>query len=210
MPPICRCGARSIACARAADCVHRHGSCARTRRDRRTAASIAPDRASSPTRWICRRSTRSPSPATAGAFAARRESHRGELVLLSVGRLEHNKGFHVLRLPSVRCAITRRSIAKGRWRWVVLGDGPYRHSLESSISDAGISKPRATARPRHRTRAARVVRGGRSVRSPVAVRRQLAGDARGDGARRPVVATTAGGLPDKVRPGRQRMAGAAG
>ena len=88
-------------------------------------------------------------------------------------------------LPRARRAAgsSPRAIAAGRWRWVLVGDGPYRPRSR-----------RAVARRRHRSEhvcspaalddadAARVVRGGDALRPPDALRRQLARHARGDGA----------------------------
>jgi glycogen synthase len=124
-----------------------------------------------------------------------------ELVLLSVGRLEHNKGFHVLAAALGALGDHAGRIAEGKWKWIVLGDGPYRRSLESAIADAGIG--------RHADLRGRVSEGdlhawyeaadlfvhpslyeGSSLVTLEAMAH-----------RRPVVATTAGGLPDKVRPG---------
>ena len=47
-------------------------------------------------------------------------------MLLSVGRLEENKGFHVLADALGALRDTRRRSRPARWRWVVVGDGPYR------------------------------------------------------------------------------------
>ena len=101
-------------------------------------------------------------------------------------------------------------IAEGTWRWVVIGDGPYRHALESAISRAGICEVGAAARTRQRTRSPRVVRGGRSVRAPVALRRQFAGHARGDGPQTPGDRHDRRGAARQSATGRQRMAGAPG
>jgi glycogen(starch) synthase len=124
-----------------------------------------------------------------------------EMVLLSVGRIEHNKGFHVLSaaLGALRDHAPR--IAEGTWRWVILGDGPFRHSLESSISRSGISKSvlmpgRVTERDLHSWYEAAdlFVHPSLYEGSSLVTLEAMAH-------RRPVIATTAGGLPDKVRPG---------
>jgi glycosyltransferase involved in cell wall biosynthesis len=56
-----------------------------------------------------------------------------ELVLLSVGRLEHNKGFHVLAHALAGLREHSGRLSHGRWRWVIVGRGPYRHRLEALI-----------------------------------------------------------------------------
>jgi glycosyltransferase involved in cell wall biosynthesis len=53
-----------------------------------------------------------------------------EAVLLSVGRLERSKGFHVL-LQALAAAREQGAFERHRWRWVIVGDGPYRRRLES-------------------------------------------------------------------------------
>jgi glycogen(starch) synthase len=137
---------------------------------------------------------------------SRAQALRGELglqpddvLLVSVGRLETNKGFHVL--VRALASLVRQGALPGRWRWVLVGDGPKRAQLERDIASAGL--------------AANVVVTGRVA----------AGDLHGwyeaatlfvhptlyEGSslvtleamahRRPVVASRAGGLPDKVIPG---------
>ena len=63
-----------------------------------------------------------------------------EVVLLSVGRLEHNKGFHVL--AAALDALSRHSgrLSEGGWRWALAGTGPYRPQLERAVADAGLSE----------------------------------------------------------------------
>lgn len=64
----------------------------------------------------------------------------GELVLLSAGRLEENKGFHVLAAALGALKEHSGSLSQGRWRWVIVGAGPFRGRLERAIADAGISE----------------------------------------------------------------------
>src|SRR5262249_22612155 len=52
----------------------------------------------------------------------------GETVVLSVGRLEQNKGFHVL--AAALGALQHHAVTFGHdWRWVIIGDGPFRRQL---------------------------------------------------------------------------------
>ena len=63
-----------------------------------------------------------------------------ELVLLSVGRLEENKGFHVLAAALRALKEHSGRLAQERWRWVIAGAGPFRGRLERAIADAGITE----------------------------------------------------------------------
>src|SRR4051812_40263709 len=76
------------------------------------------------------------------ATRVRREAGAGpnEFVLLSVGRLEHNKGFHVLAAALGALRDHAPAISDGNWKWVIAGEGPYRGSLESAIRKADVSK----------------------------------------------------------------------
>lgn len=124
-----------------------------------------------------------------------------EVVLLSVGRIERNKGFHVL--ADALAALSRHSgaIADGGWRWVVVGDGPFRHGLGALIRERGLTRRvlfvgRAADPDLHAWYEAAdlfvhpTLYEGSSLVTLEAMAH-----------RRAVVATAAGGLPDKVRPG---------
>jgi len=73
--------------------------------------------------------------ATAADGAALRRP--GETILLSVGRLEENKGFHILA-AALGALRERGVLTDGAWRWVIAGSGPFRGRLERAIADAGI------------------------------------------------------------------------
>jgi glycosyltransferase involved in cell wall biosynthesis len=124
-----------------------------------------------------------------------------DLVLLSVGRLEHNKGFHVLAAALAALRALAGRISEDRWRWVILGDGPYRASLESAIREAGLSAQihmagRVADAELHAWYEAAdlFVHPSLYEGSSLVTLEAMAH-------RRPVVATMAGGLPDKVQPG---------
>jgi glycogen(starch) synthase len=123
-----------------------------------------------------------------------------ERVLLSVGRLEANKGFHIL---AAALGALREHGATGRlpWRWVIVGDGPYRSRVEQGVAHAGIQDRvvfagRASDRDLHAWYKAATVfvhptlYEGSSLVTLEAMAHRLA-----------VVASAAGGIPDKVRPG---------
>jgi glycosyltransferase involved in cell wall biosynthesis len=93
-------------------------------------------------------------------------------------------------------------LAGDRWRWVVIGDGPYRGSLTRAIADAGLTaRTLLTGRIDDRSlhawyETARLfvhptLYEGSSLVTLEAMAHRLA-----------VVATNAGGLPDKVVTGR--------
>ena len=124
-----------------------------------------------------------------------------DIVLLSVGRLEHNKGFHVLAAALGALRDHAPAIAAGTWKWVILGEGPYRRSIESAINKAGISKyallPGAVGeRELHAW-----YEGADLFVHPSLYEGSSLVTLEAMAHRRPVVATTAGGLPDKVRSG---------
>jgi glycosyltransferase involved in cell wall biosynthesis len=124
-----------------------------------------------------------------------------DAVLLSVGRLEHNKGFHVLAAALAALRDHTGRIGEGRWRWVIVGDGPYRRSLDAAIRDAGIAAQtylpgRVSDRDLHAWYEAAdlFVHPSLYEGSSLVTLEAMAH-------RRAVVATTAGGLPDKVQQG---------
>ena len=124
-------------------------------------------------------------------------------VLLSVGRIEQNKGFHTL-VPALRALA-----APGRegtpweqdWRWVMIGDGPHAPRLMRQLAQAGLRS--------------RVMRLGwlddADLHAWYEAATLFVHPSLYEGSslvtleamahRRPVVATAAGGIPDKVNPG---------
>jgi glycosyltransferase involved in cell wall biosynthesis len=121
-----------------------------------------------------------------------------ELLLLSVGRLEHNKGFDVLAAALARAA-QAPALAAG-WRWVIVGMGAQRREIERLV-DAHRLAPhvlfagRATDADLHAwyEAASVFVHPTRYEGSSLVTLEAMAH-------RSPVIATRAGGLPDKVRP----------
>jgi glycosyltransferase involved in cell wall biosynthesis len=123
-----------------------------------------------------------------------------EIVLLSVGRIERNKGFDVLAHALGRVSQSGALRARA-WRWVIVGSGPFRADLDRAIADEALGS--------------RVVFTGRVTESDLHAWYEAASlfvhPTRYEGSslvtleamahRRAIVATRAGGLPDKVRPG---------
>ena len=122
----------------------------------------------------------------------------GDVLLLSAGRLEENKGFHVL---VDALAALRSHGASDRWRWVLAGDGPFRSTLERRIDAAGIRDRvllpgRVDDATLHAWYAAATV-----FVHPTLYEGSSLVTLEAMAHRRPVVATAAGGLPDKVKTG---------
>ena len=126
---------------------------------------------------------------------------RDDVVLLSVGRLEENKGFHHLAAALGALAAHGGRLPEGRWRWVVIGDGPFRGRLEEAIREANLGSAamlvgRAEDKDLHAwyEAATLFVHPTLYEGSSLVTLEAMAH-------RRAVVATNAGGLPDKVKPG---------
>lgn len=117
----------------------------------------------------------------------------GRYLFVSAGRLEQNKGFHVLARALGALGTT------AEWHWILAGDGPFRPQIERAIVEAGIG-----ARTRLAGRVDDATLHGLYGAADVFVHPTLyegsslvtlEAMARGV----PVIATWAGGLPDKVR-----------
>jgi glycosyltransferase involved in cell wall biosynthesis len=123
-----------------------------------------------------------------------------ELVWLSVGRLESNKGFDLLAEAFGR--VSHDPLFSGRpWRWVVVGTGPHRSEIEAAATRHGIGDRlvmigRVSDADLHAwyEAASVFVHPTRYEGSSLVTLEAM-------GHRRAVVATRAGGLPDKVKPG---------
>lgn len=124
-----------------------------------------------------------------------------EIVLLSVGRLEENKGFHLL--AAALGALKEHSGRLGRepWRWVIVGDGPYRTAVQAAIADAGITgHTLLTGRlPDHDLHA--WYEAADLFVHPTLYEGSSLVTLEAMAHRRACVVTNAGGLPDKVRTG---------
>ncbi len=135
-------------------------------------------------------------PEAGAAIRVRHGIGAEDVLFVSVGRLEANKGFADLieALTLVGTGV--------RWRWTVVGDGPERNHLMAAVASKGLSD--------------RIHFAGRSDDETLHTWYDAADlfvhPTRYEGSslvtleamlhRRPVVATRAGGLPDKVVPAR--------
>ena len=123
-----------------------------------------------------------------------------EIVLLSVGRLEANKGFDVL-LQALAALRAHGAPLTGNWKWVLVGEGPHRRSLERAVQQSELG--------------AHVVLAGRMPDEdlhawyeaatlfvhPTLYEGSSLVTLEAMAHRRAVVASRAGGLPDKIKPG---------
>jgi glycosyltransferase involved in cell wall biosynthesis len=126
-----------------------------------------------------------------------RESHgiaRNETVLVSVGRLEHNKGFHVL-------ADALAAISDSPWRWVLVGDGSYRPVIERRLRQSGLTDRVVLAGSLGETAVHAWYEAATLFVHPTLYEGSSIVTLEAMAHRRAVVASDAGGLPDKVRNG---------
>jgi glycogen(starch) synthase len=152
---------------------------------------------------------RSVAPQAAVALRAGLGLEPGERLLLSVGRLEENKGFHVLAaaLGELRTRATAgdpdrgRSRPGGAWRWALIGDGPFRPSVVAAVAAAGIAdRVHLAGRVADAELAAWYAAADVFVHPTLYEGSSLV-TLEAMAHAKPVVATRAGGLPDKVVPG---------
>jgi glycogen(starch) synthase len=138
-------------------------------------------------------------PARARALRMENGLQPDDLLLVSVGRLDANKGYGVL--IRTLAALVRENALPERWRWTLVGDGPLRAELQGQISSAGLAghaivRGRVDGAELHAwyEAATLFVHPTLYEGSSIVTLEAMAH-------RRAVVATRAGGLPDKVVPG---------
>src|SRR5262245_52638014 len=132
------------------------------------------------------------------AMRDRFELDRSDLTFLSVSRLERNKGYHILadalaklhgRLPP-------------RWRWLLVGEGKERAALEAQVLALGISAHVTFAGKLTDTELHSLYEEIDLVVHPTLYEGSSLVTLEGMIHRKPVVASAAGGIPDKVFDGR--------
>ena len=128
------------------------------------------------------------------ATRARFALDRADLTLLSVSRLERNKGYHVL----IEALVRLRQQLPPRWRWLLVGDGKERAALEAQAAAAGIAEHvtfvgRLTDAELHN-----LYEEVDLVIHPTLYEGSSLVTLEGMIHRKPVVASAAGGIPDKV------------
>lgn len=119
-------------------------------------------------------------------------------LLLAVGRLEANKGFEVLVEALARLS---RAPARSPWRLVVVGDGPRRAALQRQVRQTGLgTRVHLVGRVADETLHAWYAAATLFVHPTLYEGSSLA-TLEAMAHRRAVVASAAGGIPDKVLPG---------
>lgn len=124
-----------------------------------------------------------------------------ELVFLSVGRLEFNKGFDVLAEALGRVVVDS-PLGQRPWRWVIVGGGPFRREIETAVELCGIKKRVLMVGPASETDLHAWYEAASLFVHPTRYEGSSLVTLEAMGHRRAVVATRAGGLPDKVTPGK--------
>jgi glycosyltransferase involved in cell wall biosynthesis len=116
-------------------------------------------------------------------------------LVLSVGRIERNKGFDVL----ARALAGMRSID---WRWVLVGEGPYRGGLQGVIQELGIAERALLTGQVPDDELHAWYEAATLFVHPTLYEGSSLVTLEAMAHRRAIVATRAGGLPDKVFEGR--------
>lgn len=118
--------------------------------------------------------------------------------LLSVGRLERNKGFHVL----IEALAALRGELPPRWRWLLVGNGKEREALEAQARQAGIADHVTFVGRLDDDELHSLYEEVDLVVHPTLYEGSSLVTLEGMIHRKPVIASAAGGIPDKVFDGR--------
>ncbi len=117
-----------------------------------------------------------------------------DLTLLSVGRLERNKGFHVL----IEALARLRDTMPPRWRWLLVGNGKERATLEAQARQAGIADHVTFVGRLDDNELHSLYEEVDLVIHPTLYEGSSLVTLEGMVHRKPMVASAAGGIPDKV------------
>ncbi len=137
-------------------------------------------------------------PELRAALRARLGLAGADPILLSVGRLERNKGFHVLIAALARLAPT----LPPTWRWLLVGDGTERAALEAQAQAAGIAAHVGFVGRLDDAELHSLYEEVDLVVHPTLYEGSSLVTLEGMIHRKPLVASAAGGIPDKVFAGR--------
>ena len=121
-----------------------------------------------------------------------------EFLLLGVGRLEENKGFHTL-VAALACLDAGGTLP--RWRCVLVGDGPFRERLKRRIASARLQSRITLAGHVDEAELHAWYEAASLFVHPTLYEGSAIVALEAMAHRRALVATNAGGLPDKVRAG---------
>jgi glycogen synthase len=137
-------------------------------------------------------------PALRRALRERLGLDQSDLSLLSVGRLERNKGFHVLIAALARL----RERLPPRWRWLLVGSGKERAALEAQARQAGIAAHIGFVGRLDDDELHSLYEEVDLVIHPTLYEGSSLVTLEGMVHRKPMIASAAGGIPDKVFDGR--------
>jgi glycosyltransferase involved in cell wall biosynthesis len=121
-----------------------------------------------------------------------------EPVFLSVGRLERNKGYHVL----IAALQKIRALLPPGWRWLLVGTGHEEQALRQHAREAGIAQHVIFVGRLEDTELHSLYEEIDMVVHPTLYEGSSLVTLEGMIHRRPVIASAAGGIPDKVFDGR--------
>jgi len=121
-----------------------------------------------------------------------------DVALLSVSRLERNKGYHILAEALARL----RDRLPPRWRWLLVGEGKERAPLEAQVRALGIAEYVSFAGKLTDVELHSLYEEVELVVHPTLYEGSSLVTLEGMVHRKPIVASAAGGIPDKVFDGR--------
>lgn len=136
--------------------------------------------------------------ATRAAMRARFQLDAADPVLLSVSRLERNKGYHILAEALARLG----DRLPPTWRWLLVGQGKERDALEAQARALGIAEHVTFAGKLTDTELHSLYEEVDLVVHPTLYEGSSLVTLEGMIHRKPIVASAAGGIPDKVFDGR--------
>jgi glycogen synthase len=134
------------------------------------------------------------SDAQRAAMRARFQLDQADLVLLSVSRLERNKGYHILAEALGRL----RDRLAPRWRWLLVGQGKERAALEQQARALGIADHVSFAGKLDDTELHSLYEEVDLVVHPTLYEGSSLVTLEAMIHRKPIVASAVGGIPDKV------------
>lgn len=121
-----------------------------------------------------------------------------DLVMMSVGRLERNKGYHVM----IEALALLRDRLPPRWRWLLVGQGKEREALETLARERGLGEHAVFVGRLDDNELHTLYEDIDLVVHPTLYEGSSLVTLEGMIHRKPVVASAAGGIPDKVFDGR--------
>jgi glycogen synthase len=134
------------------------------------------------------------SDAQRAAMRARFQLDQADLVLLSVSRLERNKGYHILAEALARL----RDRLPPRWRWLLVGQGKERAALEQQVRALNMAEHVTFAGKLSDPELHSLYEEVDLVVHPTLYEGSSLVTLEAMIHRKPIVASAAGGIPDKV------------